>query len=87
MQVLEIKKLEDYLIAKNKSYAVYGLTRNEIKNEFLLSDDDVDEYLLKRRFVYSIDESIQILIKINKNKERKENDINNTKNTKWNLRW
>ena len=61
---------------------MYGLTRNEIKNEFLLSDDDVDEYLLKKRFVYSIDESIQILIKINKNKERKENDINNTKNTK-----
>ena len=71
MQALEIKKLEDYLIAKNKSYAVYGLTRNEIKTEFLLSDDDVDKYLLKRRFVYSIGESIEILIKINKNKSEK----------------
>ena len=70
MQVLEIEKLEDYLIAKNKSYAVYGLTRNEIKTEFLLSDDDVDKYLLKRRFVYSIGESIEILIKINKKNER-----------------
>ena len=73
MQVLEIKALEDYLIAKNKSYAVYGLTRNEIKNEFLLSDDDVDKYLLKRRFVYSIGESIEILIKINKNESEKKN--------------
>ena len=82
MQALEIKKLEDYLIAKNKSYAVYGLTRNEIKTEFLLTDDDVDKYLLKRRFIYSIGESIEILTKINKNKERKENDFNNTKNTK-----
>ena len=82
MQVLEIEKLEDYLIKKSKSYAVYGLTRNEIKSEFLLSDDDVDKFLLKRRFVYSIGESIEILIKINKNKERKENDINNGQNTK-----
>ena len=71
MQVLEIKKLEDYLIAKNKSYAVYGLTKNEIKSEFLLSDNDVDEYLLKRRFVYSIGESIAILNKIDKNKSEK----------------
>ncbi len=71
MQVLEIKKLEDYLIAKNKSYAVYGLTRNEIKTEFLLTDDDVDKYLLKRRFVYSIGESIEILTKINKNESEK----------------
>ena len=71
MQVLEIKKLEDYLIAKNKSYAVYGLTRNEIKTEFLLSDDDVDKFLLKRRFVYSIGESIAILTKINKNEREK----------------
>ena len=70
MQVLEIKKLEDYLIKKSKSYAVYGLTRNEIKNEFLLSDVDVDKYLLKRRFVYSIGEAIQLLIKINKKNER-----------------
>ena len=70
MQALEIKKLEDYLIKKSKSYAVYGLTRNEIKNEFLLSDDDVDKYLLKRRFIYSIGESIEILIKINKKNER-----------------
>lgn len=27
MQVLEIKALEDYLIAKNKSYAVWGLSK------------------------------------------------------------
>ena len=73
MQVLEIKKLEDYLIAKNKSYAVYGLTRNEIKSEFLLSDDDVDKYLKKRKFVYSVGESIEILIKINKNESEKKN--------------
>ena len=71
MQVLEIKKLEDYLIKKSRSYAVYGLTRNEIKSEFLLSDEEIDKYLLKRRFVYSIGESIEILTKINKNKERK----------------
>ena len=66
----EIKALEDYLIAKNKSYAVFGLTKNEIKSEFLLSDEEIDEYLLKRRFVYSIGESIQILIKINNKNER-----------------
>lgn len=66
MQVLEIKKLEDYLIKKSRSYAVYGLTRNEIKTEFLLSDEEIDKYLLKRRFVYSIGESIEILTKINK---------------------
>ncbi len=71
MQELEIKKLEDYLIKKSRSYAVYGLTRNEIKSEFLLSDEEIDKYLLKRRFVYSIGESIEILTKINKNKERK----------------
>ena len=73
MQVLEIKKLEDYLIAKNKSYAVYGLTKNEIKSEFLLSDEEIDKYLLKRRFVYSIGESIEILTKINKNEKREIN--------------
>ncbi len=71
MQELEIKKLEDYLIAKNKSYAVFGLTRNEIKSEFLLSDEEIDKYLLKRRFVYSIGESIAILNKIDKNKSEK----------------
>ena len=71
MSDTEIKALEDYLIKKSKSYAVYGLTRNEIKTEFLLSDNDVDKYLLKRRFVYSIGESIEILKKINKNKESK----------------
>ena len=71
MQVLEIEKLEDYLIAKNKSYAVFGLTKNEIKSEFLLSDEEIDKYLLKRRFVYSIGESIEILMKINKNKSEK----------------
>ena len=70
MQELEIKALEDYLIKKSKSYAVYGLTRNEIKSEFLLSDDDVDKYLKKRKFVYSVGESIQILININKNEKR-----------------
>lgn len=70
MQALEIKALEDYLIKKSKSYAVYGLSRNEIKSEFLLSDDDVDKYLKKRKFVYSIGESIEILIKINKKNER-----------------
>lgn len=67
MQELEIKRLEDYLIKKSKSYTVFGLTRNEIKSEFLLSDEELDKYLLKRRFVYSIGESIEILIKINKN--------------------
>ncbi len=71
MQVLEIEKLEDYLIAKNKSYAVFGLTRNEIKTELLLSDDDVDKYLLKRRFVYSIGEAIELLITIEKIKSEK----------------
>ena len=71
MQALEIKKLEDYLIRKSKSYAVYGLTRNEIKTEFLLTDDDGDKYLLKRRFVYSIGESIEILNKIDKMKSEK----------------
>ena len=71
MQVLEIKKLEDYLIKKSKSYAVWGLTKNEIKSEFLLSDEEIDKYLLKRRFVYSIGESIAILNKIDKNKSEK----------------
>ena len=71
MQELEIKKLEDYLIKKSKSYAVYGLTRNEIQKEFLLSDDDVDKYLLKRRFVYSIGEAIELLITIEKIKSEK----------------
>ncbi len=70
MQELEIKKLEDYLIAKNKSYAVYGLTRNEIKSEFLLSDEEINEYLSKRRVVFSIGESIEILTKINRNEKR-----------------
>ena len=78
MQVLEIKALEDYLIKKSKSYAVYGLTRNEIKTEFLLTDDDVDKYLLKRRFIYSIGESIEILTKINKNEREKKNVHNTT---------
>ena len=71
MQELEIKKLEDYLIKKSKSYAVFGLTRNEIKTELLLSDDDVDKYLLKRRFVYSIGEAIELLITIEKIKSEK----------------
>ena len=67
MQELEIKKLEDYLIKKSKSYAVYGLTKNEIKSEFLLSDEEINEYLSKRRVVFSIGEAIELLIKINKN--------------------
>ena len=66
MQVLEIKKLEDYLIAKNKSYAVWGLSKEEIKSEFFLSDEEINEYLSKRRVVFSIGEAIQLLIKINK---------------------
>ena len=67
MQELEIKRLEDYLIKKSKSYAVYGLTKNEIKSEFLLSDEEINEYLSKRRVVFSIGEAIELLIKINKN--------------------
>ena len=59
----EIKALEDYLIKKSKSYAVYGLSRSEIKAEFLLSDDDVEKYL-KRKFVFSIGEVLRILEKI-----------------------
>jgi hypothetical protein len=54
---------------------VFGLTKNEIKSEFLLSDEEIDEYLLKRRFVYSIGESIQILIKINKKNEREKKNV------------
>lgn len=71
MELKEIEKLERYLIAKNKSYAVDGLTRNEIKSEFLLSDDDVAKYH-KRKFYYSIGEAIQLLIKIEKNENERE---------------
>ena len=71
MQELEIKKLEDYLIAKNRSYAVWGLSKNEIKSEFLINDEEINEYLSKRRFVFSIGEAIQLLTKINKNKSEK----------------
>ena len=67
MQVLEIEKLEDYLIAKNKSYAVWGLSKEEIKSEFLINDEEINEYLSKRRVVFSIGEAIQLLTKINKN--------------------
>ena len=70
MQVLEIKKLEDYLIAKNKSYAVWGLSKEEIKSEFFLSDEEINEYLSKRRVVFSIGEAIQLLIKINKKNKK-----------------
>ena len=70
MQVLEIEKLEDYLIAKNKSYAVWGLSKEEIKSEFFLSDEEINEYLSKRRVVFSIGESIEILTKINTNEKR-----------------
>ena len=73
MQVLEIKKLEDYLIAKNKSYAVWGLSKEEIKSEFFLSDEEINEYLSKRRVVFSIGEAIQLLIKTNKNESEKKN--------------
>ena len=69
MQVLEIKKLEDYLIAKNKSYAVWGLSKEEIKSEFFLSDEEINEYLSKRRVVFSIGEAIQLLIKIENENE------------------
>ena len=55
----------------SKAYLELESLLNEIKSEFLLSDDDVDEYLLKRRFVYSIGESIAILNKIDKNKSEK----------------
>ena len=54
---------------------MFGLTKNEIKSEFLLSDEEIDEYLLKRRFVYSIGESIQILIKINKKNESEKKNV------------
>lgn len=63
MEVKEIKQLEDYFIKKNKSYAIFGLTRNEIKSELLLSDDEVEKYL-KRKFVFSIGDVLRILEKI-----------------------
>ena len=75
MQVLEIEKLEDYLIAKNKSYAVWGLSKEEIKSEFLLSDEEINEYLSKRRVVFSIGEAIQLLTKINKKKESEKKNV------------
>ena len=70
MSDTEIKKLEDYLIKKSKSYAVWGLSKEEIKSEFFLSDEEINEYLSKRRVVFSIGESIEILTKINKNEKR-----------------
>ena len=70
MDNLEIKALENYFIKKNRSYAVFGLTRNEIKSEFLLSEEEINEYLSKRRIVFSIGEAIELLIKINKKNER-----------------
>mgnify|MGYP003393458234 FL=1 len=75
MQELEIKKLEDYLIAKNKSYAVWGLSKEEIKSEFFLSDEEINEYLSKRRVVFSIGEAIQLLIKINKKNESEKKNV------------
>ena len=78
MQVLEIKKLEDYLIAKNKSYAVWGLSKEEIKSEFLISDVEINEYLSKRRICFSIGEAIQLLIKINKKNESEKKNVHNT---------
>jgi hypothetical protein len=71
MEVKEIKQLKDYFIKKNQSYAIFGLSRNEIKSEFLLSDDDVEKYL-KRKFCYSIGEAIQLLMKINQNENERE---------------
>ena len=49
------------------SKTVWGLSKEEIKTEFFLTDDDVDKYLSKRRFVFSIGEAIELLTKINKN--------------------
>jgi biopolymer transport protein ExbD len=43
MELKEIEKMEDYLIAKNKSYAVFGITRNEIKKELLLSEEEAEK--------------------------------------------
>jgi hypothetical protein len=63
MELKEIEKLEDYLIAKNKSYAVFGITRNEIKKELLLSEEEAEKYL-KRKFVFSIGDVLRILEKI-----------------------
>ena len=78
MQVLEIKKLEDYLIKKSKSYAVWGLSKEEIKSEFLISDVEINEYLSKRRICFSIGEAIQLLIKINKKNESEKKNVHNT---------
>lgn len=75
MKLKEINRLEDYLIKKNNSYAVDGLTKNEIKAEFLLSDDEVEKYL-KRKFCYSIGEAIKLLIIINKNESKQKADKN-----------
>lgn len=63
MEVKEINRLQDYLIAKNRSYPVDGLTRNEIKTELLLSDDEAEAYL-KRKFIFSIGDVLRILEKI-----------------------
>lgn len=71
MELKEIEKLEDYLIAKNRSYAVDGLTRYQIKSEFLLSDDDVAKYN-KRKFYYSIGQAIELFMKIQKNENERE---------------
>jgi hypothetical protein len=71
MELKEIEKLEDYLIAKNRSYSVDGLTRYQIKSEFLLSDDEVAKFH-KRKFYYSIGEAIELLIKIQKNENERE---------------
>ena len=63
MEVKEINRLEDYLIKKDRAYAVYGLTRNDVKTEFLLSDDDVEKYF-KKKFIFSIGDVLRILEKI-----------------------
>jgi hypothetical protein len=63
MELFGINRLQDYLIAKNRSYPVDGLTRNEIKSELLLSDDEAETYL-KRKFIFSIGDVLRILEKI-----------------------
>lgn len=63
MKLQEIERLESYLIAKNNSYPIYGLTKEEVINELLLNDDEVEKFL-KRKFVFSIGEVLRILEKI-----------------------
>ena len=80
MEAKEIKQMEDYFIKKNQSYAVYGLTRNEIKTELLLSEEEAEKYL-KRKFVFSIGDVLRILEKIEDGELKSFNQ--NTKKWKW----